>query len=259
MNSSPLKALLLPVLAASLLLTVPFGARAGSILTNGNFSSPGTSGQLTVNSYSLTGWTGGGKEGAFGSQTTPPVFVFALGTANQLATTGVMGDAFMGTVDFYGVTAAPGGGAVVAADGDPAWAGSISQTVSGLMVGDTYSLTFNWAGAQQQGFSGPTTEKWQVSFGGSTQTTSTVSTPSQTFEGWQTGSLTFTATSASEALTFLAVGSPSGEPPWLLLNGVSLTDTTSAGAPEPGTLLLLGVGGAVLVGSVRRRRKATRS
>lgn len=219
-------------------------------LVNGDFALNSGSGQLTVNS-SLTGWTGGGKEGNFGSQTTPPVFVFAAGTTAQLSSTGVNGDAFMGNVKFYNATAAPSGGVVIAADGDPDWAGSIQQTVNGLTPGTDYILSFNWAGAQQQGFLGNTTERWQVTFGSSSQSTATVNTPSQQFIGWQTANMTFTATSVSQVLRFLAVGSPSGEPPWLLLNNVTLA---SAAAPEPGSLALLA---AVLggVGIAARRRK----
>lgn len=232
--------------AAALCFLAPRSARA-DLIQNGDFSSPGTSGQLTVNT-TLTDWTGGGKEGGFGSQTTPPVFVFP-------ATGGsVTGDAFMGSVSYYGNPMSPDGGRFIGADGDPAWAGSISQTVNGLTVGDTYTLTFNWAGAQQTGFSGDTTEKWQVSFGSATQNTATVSTPSQTFVGWQSATMTFTATSASQVLQFLAMGSPSGQPPWLLLDGVSMTDTSLAAVPEPSTLALAGISGLALVGGGLRAR-----
>ncbi|MFO0949985.1 MAG: hypothetical protein U0835_02305 [Isosphaeraceae bacterium] len=109
------------------------------------------------------------------------MFVFAPGSTTQLTTTGVNGDAFMGNVKFWSAIGFPGGGNIVAADGDPDWAGGITQTVTSLTVGDTYILRFNWAGVQQQGFYGATTEKWQVSFGSDTQSTATVATPSQGF------------------------------------------------------------------------------
>lgn len=246
------KKFVLPALAAGILVVASLDARAALILKNGNFAINGGAGQLTVNT-TLSQWTGGGKEGNFGSQTTPPVFVFTPGSTAQLSTTGASGDAFMGVVDFYSATAAPDNGVVVAADGDPAWGGSISQALSGLTVGGTYHLAFNWAGAQQQNFAGDTTEAWQVSFGGSTQSTATVSTPSQTFAGWKTAAMDFTATSTSELLTFLAKGSPSGEPPWLLLDGVTLTQTTTS-TPEPSAALLF-IGGGILVG-LRRRFKS---
>ncbi len=219
-----------------------------SLLTNGDFSSS-AAGQLTVNG-SLSGWTGHGKEGNFGSQTAPPVFVFNPGTSLQLSTLGENGDSFMGNVKFYGATAAPDGGVVVSAIGDSNWAGGISQAVSGLTPGTSYTLTFNWAGAQQQGFSGPTIEDWSVAFGSSTQSTSTVVTPSQSFSGWQSATMTFTADASSDLLNFTAVGLPSGLTPTLLLDNVSLNPTA---VPEPATLGLLSLGGIGLL--TRRRRR----
>jgi hypothetical protein len=48
---------------------------------------------------------------------------------------------------------------------------------------------------------------------------------------------TFTATSSSEVLSFLAVGNVP-VPPFLLLDGVTMNDSTPP-VPEPGTLPLL--------------------
>ncbi|MGH6911978.1 MAG: PEPxxWA-CTERM sorting domain-containing protein, partial [Phenylobacterium sp.] len=61
----------------------------------------------------------------------------------------------------------------------------------------------------------------------------------------------FTATSNSQLLTFLSVGTPSGLPPIALLDGVSLTMV-----PEPSTwaMMLLGFGG---IGAMIRRRRQT--
>lgn len=245
-----INALALPLIAGAALMFASTDAQAQ--LLNGNFASNTGSGQLTVGGTALANWTGGGKEGYFGSPTTPPVFVYALGTTTQLSSTGVNGDGFMGNVKFYGITTTPGG-VVIAADGDPDWAGSISQSLSGLTVGNDYTLTFNWAGAQQQGFSGNTTERWEVSFGSETQSTATINTPSQTFVGWQTASMTFTPTSATQTLKFLAKGTPSGQPPWLLLNNVSMSSVSAV--PEAGTVALLLVPGLIGAAYLRRRRK----
>ena len=86
--------------------------------------------------------------------------------------------------------------------------------------------------------------------------TSTVDVASRGFTGWMTGSMTFTATSASELLEFVSLGAPSGQPPVALLDGVSLTGLTGA-APEPGTWAMMGLGFAGLgLVAYRRRRKA---
>ncbi len=216
------------------------GNAQANLAPNGDFAANGGPGQLTVNT-TLSDWTGGGKEGGFGSQTTPPVFIFPASGGS------VNGDAFMGSVGFYGNPTSPDGNSFIAADGDSAWAGSISQTISGLNAGSNYTLTFNWAGAQQLGFSGNTTEAWQVSLGSQTQSTATVNTPSQTFVGWQTASLSFAASSPSELLKFTAIGAPGGEPPWLLLDNVNLT------APEPVASAIFSVG---FVGFMLHKRRA---
>jgi hypothetical protein len=46
--------------------------------------------------------------------------------------------------------------------------------------------------------------------------------------------MTFTPTSTSETLSFLAIGTPGGVPPLALLDGVSLSDI-----PEPASWALL--------------------
>jgi hypothetical protein len=56
--------------------------------------------------------------------------------------------------------------------------------------------------------------------------------------------MTFTASSTSQILSFLAVGTPTGLPPVSLLDGVSLVDSTVPAVPEPSSwaMLLAGVG-----------------
>jgi len=53
--------------------------------------------------------------------------------------------------------------------------GAISQTITGLTVVAQYTVGFWWGAAQQDGFTGATTEQWQVSLGGQTQYTSIIS------------------------------------------------------------------------------------
>lgn len=153
----------------------------------------------------------------------------------------------------------PVGGKFVALDADPQYRNPLTQTVSNLTIGDNYVLSFFWGGAQYSTRVGPTTENLQISFGGDTAVTPTINTPSQSFSGWQSYTKTFTATSTSEVLSFLADGTPLNEPPVVVLDGVSLTDTTTVTvqnpAPEPGYFALMIVGLVGLVAVARRRTK----
>jgi hypothetical protein len=153
--------------------------------------------------------------------------------------------------------------------------GPLQQTIGSgliaggaLVVGDTYQLSFDWAASQQTPFAGATVQFLEVSLGGQTQNTTPVNLPSHGFSGWMNTKMTFTATSPSEVLSFLAHGDKP-VPPFLLLDGVSLYDTTtgvnpggSTPTPEPSSLvaslLAMGIFGAVWIGT-RVKQRATRA
>ena len=125
----------------------------------------------------------------------------------------------------------PSGGNFIAADGDTTYRGAITQSISGLTVGKTYQVSFYWGAAQQEGaqFTSATTNSWSVSLinttdGTKTQTftTSTVNVPNKGFSGWMLQTFNYTATATTETLSFLAGGAPNGQPPFALLDGVSL-------------------------------------
>jgi hypothetical protein len=121
------------------------------------------------------------------------------------------------------------------------------------VVGHSYAVTYYYGAAQQTGYTGDTTEAWLVSLGSSPAQESTIlSNPSQSanYNGWQQASATFTATATTETLSFLAVGTPSGQPPFSLLDGVTFSDV-----PEPAAwaMMIVGLGG---LGAVARRRRA---
>ena len=104
----------------------------------------------------------------------------------------------------------------------------------------------------QVGFTGANNNNyWQVVLGNTSQNSSALSIANGGFSGWTTSTMTFTATSASEVLSFLAKGTTPGAPPFLLLDSVSLT----AAVPEPETWAML-LGGLGLVGFMARRRRA---
>ena len=85
--------------------------------------------------------------------------------------------------------------------------------------------------------------------GGDSLYTQVLNDTSHGFTGWQTENLTFTAKSTTEVLSFLAIGTPGGEPPMSLLDGVSVSDNA---VPEPSSLALLGTGLAGMGGLLRR-------
>ena len=146
----------------------------------------------------------------------------------------------------------PTGGNFVAADG-AYQVGAISQTVSNLFVGHTYALSFYWGGAQQEGFTGATTEAWKVTLGSESYTTDVADNASHGFTGWMQQTFNFTATTNTEVLSFLAKGTPTGVPPFSVLDGVSMTDTTSPSpTPEPSTIQYAAVAGLFVFASFRR-------
>lgn len=156
-----------------------------------------------------------------------------------------------------GLTGSPTGGNFYAADGD-FQQGVISQQINDLIIGQTYSLSFNWAGAQQAGFDGPTTESWYYGLADQFQNqTAVLNNVNHGFTGWQTQTYNFVATQTSDTLYFLAQGTPSGQPPFSLLDSVSLTGPygTVSAAPDPSTWMLM-LGGFGLAGFNLRRRRA---
>jgi len=146
------------------------------------------------------------------------------------------------------VDSVDGSGWYIAADG-ASGTEPITQTVTGLTVGQQYTLTFSQAAGQQTNFTGATSDDWLVSFGSSVYTSPTINLASKaSVTGWQQETTTFTATSTNEVLSFLAQGAPS-DPPFALLSGVSLTPANqSSSVPEPsygfglGAIIALGLG-----------------
>ena len=152
----------------------------------------------------------------------------------------------------------PNGGNFMGLDGDPAANGSLDQTVNGLTIGQTYNLSFYWAGIELFNRTGYQSIQLTGSLGGDGFDTSVYLNTAPagepgSFSGWMPADFTFTANATTEVLSFLAVGTPAGNlPPFALLDGVSLT-----AVPEPSTwaMMLVGFGGLGYA-AFRRRRTA---
>lgn len=214
----------LPLLA---LMSVP--AAATPMIVNGSFE------QTTLSTKgrflnAVTSWTGGDKL----------TFLDTPGTATS------------GELPVYaGLPAtSPDGGNFIEQDGDSNYNQAFSQSVTGLTAGTTYYLSFYQAAGQQKNYTGPTTERWQVTFGGQTLLSPQYSLLQGGTGLWQSVTLRFLASATTQTLSFLALGTPNGAPPVAFLDGVSITDV-----PEPASLALLSAGLVGLIASRRRTRR----
>jgi hypothetical protein len=239
------------VAAAGLLLGI--SAQASNLVVNGNFQQllrPGVASEFGTRypSQQVTGWT-----------TTGYNFVYTPGSADTTEALGQWGKVGLwgpGNGSNNGLPASsPSGGNFVAMDGGSGQ-GALVQTITGLTPGKASEVSFWWAGAQQFGYTGGTTEQFQVSLGATSQLTPVLHNASHGFTGWKHEVMTFIPTSSTELLSFFAIGTPSGVPPFSLLDGVSV----SGAAPEPatwalGSVFLLGFAGLLW----RKRRAALAS
>lgn len=211
--------------------------------TNGASLELGVDGDTSANRTHLVDWSSTGYN-----------FVF---NGNNLDVTGTPALALWGPNSYNGdgpkngLGASPTGGNVVGADWNY-FAGPITQSVSGLVVGQQYALSFSYGAAQQVGFEGVNASNyWAVTLGDTTQQTASLYNASKGFTGWQETTMTFTATSATELLSFMAKGGPDGAPPFMLLDSVAMVSAV----PEPATWGML-IGGLGLMGFIARRRRA---
>lgn len=181
-------------------------------------------------------------------------------------------------------------GNYVEADGNPTYESGFNYTVTGLTVGQTYTLSFYQGASQQTGFGNglPTTNQWIVSLGtqglgvcgngpddptyGPTETycngdgTASVAAsplmtvPSGGVVGWDFVSVNLTADNTTDVLSFLAWGdngSTINLPPIAFLAGVDSPAGLGSGTPEPAAWGLMIMGFLGVGGIVRVRRRST--
>jgi hypothetical protein len=232
MISKRLSIIVIPVIGVALLVC---SMAQANFVSNGNFAAyTGTAPKDFTSNCLPTDWTNGGY-----------VFLDAPNTAETGPGIPVWGP----------FPAPPGGGNFIESDGSVGLAQPVAQTISGLVVGQSYTVSFDQAGGQQYLDSGATTEQWQVSLGSDTQFSAVMNTPSEGVFPWEGQTLTYTASSSSEVLSFLAIGG-GGVPPIVFLDNVDMESSV----PEPSAgLLLVGVGTVVAMGRLGRRVMAKSS
>jgi hypothetical protein len=246
-------------------------------LTNLNFLNyTGSAPKAPFTSVNPVGWTGG----------TGLIFIDAPGTSSASPTT-ACGPTYLQTYGCPSTLAIPGGYNLVEADGNPSFESGFNYSVTGLTVGQAYTLSFYQAASQQTGFANGlnTTEQWIVSLGtagmsfcngcgaadayygghdstysnadptASVVATSPMTTPSGGMTDWQFVSITLVADATTDLLSFLAWGDNGNTvnlPPMVFLTGVNSGPGLTR-VPEPATLSLFGAGIAGLW--LRRRAK----
>lgn len=220
-----------------------------NLVKNGDFSLADGNGQIDHNT-TVAHWNTSGYNFLFAQDTAD-----TLGAMSWFGTPLTLWGANNGGANALATSS--NGGNFIGADGDYG-AAPIRQLIDGLIVGKTYEVSFEWAAAQQFGFTGETTEYWRVNLGmdaATWQATSIYQNANHSSSGWMSHSMFFTASNASEWLTFMAVGTPEGEPPFSLLDGVSMKQVpdNAAEVPEPAPLSMLLAGLALVVLFLRRR------
>ena len=242
-------------------------SHAGNLVQNGDFSDNqfnNVSHELASGSYHPSGITGSGV--ANWTNTTNNAYNIWFNKDNASTTSAV--SQYSGPQQLsasYNTTNLPSSvNGFLALDGDSGVHGAITQSIGNattgfLTVGQQYEVSFWWAATELSNRNGYTTERLDVSLGSSPVQSVAYGDPNGTnaeklapnaFTGWMQGSMIFTATAATETLSFLSNGTPNGEPPIILLADVSMQ-----AVPEPSSLALTGLG---IIGLfvVRARRRA---
>lgn len=213
-------------------------AQATQFVVNGDFTAGPN--PVLVNNSNTPGWTSSHYD-----------FVFADAEQNATCCTVSFWDANNGGANSWNGLAAHGGD-FAAMDGDYD-TGPLSQTITGLTIGHTYTLSFSYAFGQQTRFNGATIQSLTASLGNNYSFNSgNVDVANHAFTGWTDVSTTITATSASETLSFLAHGNLP-VPPFAFVSNVSLT----GGVPEPAAWALMLIGLGALGVAARRRRSVS--
>lgn len=150
----------------------------------------------------------------------------------------------------------PDGGNYILADADSTYSTALNQTITGLVDGKTYKLQFWQAAGQENGFgtAGQTADDtWKITLGAQNFSGATMAVAYKAAAAWNLDTITFTynQSATSQVLSFLATSTaPAGQPPFLMLDGVSLAPSV----PEPATWSFMAIAGVVICLAKKRRR-----
>jgi hypothetical protein len=236
--------MILAALAAT--LGTAASAHATQFVVNGDFTAGAAGAEFDSTGTAVPGWMSTGYNWVFSNANTPNDNSFTLWTSAN------------GGANSWDGSTLSGAGNFAALDGDFITA-PITQTITGLTVGQTYTLSFDYAFSQQFGFDGDTIQNITVGLGSFTDTLPSpagTTLPNHGFSGWTPFSTTIKATDSTEVLSFLAFGNLP-VPPFALVSDVSLTGGTGA-VPEASTwaMMLIGFGGVAFAAFRSRRRVA---
>lgn len=225
----------------ALFLAIGSPLAAQNLILNGDFENNHGLGQLG-NGTSAQGWTSGATSGggialnfiANGTSDSSLLWGPASGSAN-------------------GFNGSPNGGYFVALNGEGG-PGALSQTINGLTMGEVYTLSFEWAAAQQQTQIVQSQQSIDIIFGSSAFSTDTINLLGKGFSGWNSFSTTFVADGSSVNLSLRANQSM----PWTtasltLIDGVSLQ---LAPVPEPSSYAAIGALALAGFAVARRSRRS---
>ncbi len=191
--------------------------------------------------------------GSFEEGINPGVFT----TLNATDTTSITGwTVSSGSIDYIGTywTAEDGSRSL---DMNGLSAGSISQTITGLSVGQQYKVGFYIAGNPD---AGPDTKTLGVTASANSQSyTFDISGSTHAAMGWLPASFLFTADTTDVMITFASLVTTGGTRENPAAFGPALDNVSISATPLPAALPLFGsaLGGFGLLGWLRRRRTAT--
>lgn len=204
------------LLGVAILVGSVDAANATNLVVNGNFSNPNTGSWGAFANGSVAGWTN---------------------TSN--------GDGIeIGAVGTYGASAY--NGATQLAELNGSTPDTISQTITGLVVGQTYNVS--WGYGERPGSGAAQTN---VTFGGQLIATDTTPSDPASFT-WVANSYNIVATSASENLVFQAINGIQNAGSLSYGNAITAVSVSPVPEAEEWAMMLVGLG---LIGVAAKSKK----